>query len=551
MKRKFSRRDLLKLMGATAGAGIVSACTPHLLTTSPTQISSLTPSLTLKPSPSPIPQYTASPEINRSKYFENVELIESTNIPLKIGDNVYTIRSSAIRDMNEDEIADAILTIATYPENIRQPIVILNGDGPVKNIAEQVFPGGIPSVRHANQIFFTDINNDNREDLLISEAGLDHFPWYSPDALIGIGMNRGGGIWEDVSATVPEEAKGLRNYSLAAGDLYHDGIVRIILPSQAVMGNSPNYYGPNETGLLFWNGSKFVFQKNWIDMSLWWTPENLYASSFMSVQDIDGDGWQDLYISGSWTEPNHRVIYGNKSFPSKEMLFTLPEGPYGHTPWNTFNQSGVNFAQGADVDQVVIKDFDGDGNLDIVSVMEDVQNYKPGVFTDKDNPSYADVYKNGGTIYGNTWFQVLRNDGGRHFVDVTSQGRDLGYRYYISLLPIDIDLDGDIDLIGQYWSKPIVGKCIARWGSTIFVNEGDMVFRAVDVADVFPELASEAAQVSQASDCATLGLGVLFPTVITADGMKGLLVAPIEYDSANPRLRVLRFQTTGRFHIPQ
>ena len=34
-----------------------------------------------------------------------------------------------------------------------------------------------------------------------------------------------------------------------------------------------------------------------------------------------------------------------------------------------------------------------------------------------------------------------------------TQGVDLGYRYYFSLLPIDFDLDGDIDIVGQYWSK--------------------------------------------------------------------------------------------------
>lgn len=489
-------------------------------------------------------------EKNRSKYFEKVELLESTNIPLKIGDLVHTIRSSVIRDMDEDGIADAILTIATYPENISHPIVVLNGDGPVNNIARHIFPGGIPSIVHSNQMFFIDIDNDNREDLLISEAGNDHPPWINPDALIGIAMNRGAGIFEDVSATVPGAAKGLRNYSIAAGDLYNDGIIRIILPSQAITGEDPNYSGPEKSGLLFWNGSEFVFQQNWIDMSLWWWPENLYTASFMSVQDIDGDGWQDLYISGNWTTPNHRILYGNDAFPSGEFLFTLPEGPYGHTPWETFMQPDVDFARGSDVNQVVFEDFDGDGDLDIVSLMEDVQNYKPGVFDNKNHPDFTNISENGGTVYANVWFQVLRNDGEGQFVDVQTQGRDLGFRYYIALLPMDIDLDGDIDLVGQFYNKPLAEECISRWGSTIFINAGDLVFHQVETAEVFPELSSEAGQVSWASNCATLGLGVFFPTLITPDGMKGLLAAPIEYNSDSPELRVLRFHATGRFHIP-
>ena len=493
-----------------------------------------------------VPGVIGSDEVDQSKYFEKIELLESASIPLTVGDLDYFIRSSAIHDMDEDGNADVVLTIATYPENRPHPIVVLNGDGPVENIAKDIFSYGIPEIRHSNQILFVDIDNDKRKDLLISEAGLDHSPWYTPDALIGIAMNRGGGIFEDVSAKVPQKAKGLRNYSLAAGDLYNDGINRIILPSQTT---AEGIQGPKMTGLLFWNGSEFEFQQNWIDMSLWWAPENLYSSSFMSVQDIDGDGWQDLYISGSWVTPNHRVLYGSDTFPSKEFLYTLPEGPYGHTPWESFAQPNVDFARGSDVNQVVFEDFDGDGDLDLVSVMEDVQNYKPGVFEDVDHPWYTDVHENGGTIYGNVCFQVLRNDGERQFVDVTTQGKDLGYRYYIALLPIDIDLDGDMDLIGQYWNKSPAEECEPGWGSTILINDGNLVFSKVEAEEVFPELSAVVGQVPWASGCNTLGLGAFFPTVISTNGIKGLFVAPIDFNPDEPELRVLRFQATGRFHV--
>lgn len=499
------------------------------------------------PSDSPVPTPSPTIDIIRSDYFTKVELLESTKIALLAGDGVHTIRSSVMGDMDGDGSADAIFTMGTYPENLPHPIVVLDGDGPVANIAGEVFPGGIPSVRHANQIFFVDIDNDGREDLLISEAGIDHPPWYTEDAMIGIGMNRGNGIFENVSAKVPEEAKGLRNYPLAAGDLYNDGIVRIVLPSQSI---AEDHEGPRMTGLLFWNGSEFEFKQNWIDMSLWWWPENLYTASFMSVQDIDGDGWQDLYLSGNWTTPNHRVLYGNESFPSAEFLYTLPDGPYGHTPWDDFMESETGAVHGSDVSQVVLEDFDGDGDLDIVSILEDVQNYLPGVFDDKDHSWYADISKNGGAIYRNVWFQVLRNDGERQFVDVREQGRDLGYRYYIALLPIDIDLDGDMDLIGQYYNKTDTKECIQRWGSTIFINAGNMVFDSIDAIEIFPELSSEADRGSQAADCATMGLGIFFPTVINADGMSGLFVAPIEYNTEKPELRVLRVYATGKFHIP-
>ena len=509
-----------------------------------------TPSRTHKPKPNPTPTQTPeeiSQENNGNQFFEKIEFVEESDIPLQIGDEVYTIRSSVLHDMDEDGILDAIFTIATYPENIVHPVVILRGDGSAQNIAEQIFPDGVPSVAHANQIFFMDINNDSLEDLLISEAGNDHYPWYTEDAKIGIGLNRGGGIFEDVSAQVPEKAIGLRNYPLAAGDLFNDGIVRIVLPSQETQFTN----GPRKTGLLYWNGTEFIFEQNWVDVYLWWWKEDLKSSSFMAVRDLDNDDWDDLYISGNWTTPNHRILYGNEAFPSAEFLYTLPDGPYGHTPWKTFEQSNVDIAIGADVNQVVFKDFDGDGDLDIVSVMEEVRNYKPRVFEDQSHSWYQNVFENGGAIYGNIWFHVLRNEGNRQFTDVIEQGIDLGYRYYIALLPLDFDLDGDIDLIGQYWSKTDSGECVARWESTIFINQGDMNFYRVEASDVFSKLSSYANERSWASDCATLGLGVFFPTKITHDGMTGLLVAPIEYDSENPRLRVIRFHATGKFSVPE
>jgi len=456
--------------------------------------------------------------------------------------------------MDADGNTDAVFTISTYPKNTSHPIVVLNGDGPVENIAKQVFPGGVLSVFMPNQMFFIDIDNDDREDLLISDAGLDRPPFLNPEAMIGIAMDRGDCLFEDVSATVPDAAKGLRNYSLAAGDLYNDGIVRIVLPSQAITGEDedpPNHNGPEKSGLLYWNGYEFEYQQNWIDMSLWWWPGMLYASSFMSVQDIDNDGWQDLYLSGIWETPNHRVLYGHEHFPSGQEIITLPEGPYGHTTWDYFMQPDVDMANGTDVNKVVLHDFDGDGDLDIVSIMENVQWYKPGVFDDETHDDYDFISAEGGIIYGNVWFQVLRNEGERNLVEVVSQGRDMGFRYYISLLPVDIDLDGDTDLIGQYWNKINTGECKSVWGSTIFINTGNLEFQPIDAEDVFPELSEQAVQLpanSWVSDCATSGLGVLFPTVITPEGMKGLFVVPFDN---KPILRVLRFQAAGQFQLPE
>lgn len=456
-----------------------------------------------------------------SAYFDHVELVETSTLAFEPGDDEYFPRSAALYDMNGDGYPEAIVTFATYPENIPHPIFIFDGQGPISNIAPELFPEGVPVIAHSNQIFFIDINNDGLEDMLISDAGLDRPPWVTEDSKIGIGINLGNGLWKNVSETVPEDAKGIRNYALAAGDIYNDGIVRIVYQTSR--------------SLLFWNGTEFELQRNWVTQQFWNWDNVFHATSFMQVLDLDNDGWQDLYISGDWTTPNHRVIFGSENFPSKNSIVVLPDGPYGHTPWKTFEEEGV--ARGADVNKVVFEDFDGDGDLDIVALMEDVHNTTNSV------------------DYKNFWFQVIRNDGERQFVDLTDLGQDLGPRYYITFFSIDFDLDGDLDLLGHYWGKTWGDNaCGQRWGTTLFINQGDFVFQKVEFDEVFPEpdLTNYANLPSDMGSCTTHGLGIFFPTSITQDQMEGLFVVPIEkYGNSDQRhLRILRILATGAFQMP-
>jgi hypothetical protein len=105
--------------------------------------------------------------------------------------------------MHDDGTADAILTIATYPENIFHPIVVLNGDGPVI-IASRV-PRRNASIAHANQIFFIDINNDQREDLPSrrQDVTIRHV---NPDALVGIAANAAAACSRTYPQPIPQGA---------------------------------------------------------------------------------------------------------------------------------------------------------------------------------------------------------------------------------------------------------------------------------------------------------------------------------------------------------
>ena len=468
-------------------------------------------------------------------YFTSLNLDETAHVALlATSDTAYNYRSSAQRDLNGDGFPESILTVATYPDNVQQPIVIIDGQGAIRNIAPTLFPGGVPALSHSPQTMFADYDNDGLTDIFFAEAGIDHPPWTGK--LVGIAHNLGNGTYEDVSATVPAAAKGLRCYSLTVGDLYGDGIERAVFPSQTQ---------PDQTGLLSWQNGAFVFDQNWIDQSLWWSPQNLNASSNMQVRDLDGDGHDDLYISGSWTTPNHQIMFGGPGFPTAANLTQLPEGVFGHTTWDEYSAADVMMAEGADVDEVAIADFDGDGKLDIITISEDNQIFKPGVFTDTKYSGYADIHANGGTAYYHTALQILHNNGDRTFADITSDTpeSDLGMRYYNTLEAIDLDLDGDLDLIGHYWSKTYDNTTAPLYGTTFFFNDGQGHFTRVEATEMFPEL------LAASPDTSSIGLGAFFPRQITSTGVEGFFSA-VSGSATSQELRVLRFSASGAFHLP-
>jgi len=469
-------------------------------------------------------------------YFTSVTEPERLSVPLKKGESTYTYRSALFQDLNGDGVGDIVISIGTYPNNTSQPIVIFDGAaGTLANAAPTMFTGGmVTSVRHSNQIFTADFNNDGLQDLLISEAGLDHDPWTGDK--IGIAINNGNGTYTDISNNVPANAQGLRAYSMAAGRFFNDGITRVVVPSAT---------DPSHTVLLSWQSNAFVVQPNWVDGAIWGFPGNMAYASYLEARDIDGDGYVDLYGGGNWTTPNNRVLWGSANFPAVENLATLPEGHTGHTPWADYDKPGVSTAQGGDVNRVVFADFDGDGKTDIVSITEQANIYKPGAFTDTKYPDYAAIHANGGTAYYNGWLQVLKGDGARTFTDITAAmgTGDLGMKYYVALFTRDLDLDGDLDLVGHYWAKFYNGALVApRWGTTIFLNDGKAAFRAIDARAFAPQLESVSLGTS------FNGLGAMFPITITPTQIDGIFFTPIDANPANPTLLARRFRAVGQFH---
>jgi hypothetical protein len=430
----------------------------------------------------------------------NFQLTDATGIFTE-GDS--TVRSAAAHDLNGDGYPEAVFTFtAPRPSTTSLQPLVVEASGRMRLATGQFFPAGAPTVKHSPQTLFADINHDGLEDIVFAEAGSDAPPWQGSG--IGVALNTGGGTYRNVSSLVPADVQTTRSYAMAIGDVDGDGRVEIILPDQN---------GPNPT-LLRWNGNGFDAQRNWIPSSLWQFPDYLTQHSWLNLADFDRDGRQDLLLSGQQSQPSIRILFGAPGGFTEAGLVSLPDGLFGHAPF-----SPVSVAQGAEVDPVVVADFNNDGWPDIFATEEQDLAYPPGLFTDTNYPGYNDIRANGGIVVGESGFQVLLNQGARRFIDVTSAStaQNLGRHHYSDLMAVDMNNDGFVDIVGVYQTQYYAGARM-QWGTTLFLNDGTGAFQLVDGTRL---LAS--ATITGSRDAQQSNLGSFIPTVVNPQRTEGVV----------------------------
>ena len=226
----------------------------------------------------------------------------------------------------------------------------------------------------------------------------------------------------------------INSHAFAEGDLNSDGLPDLFIPddianvSQTCSSTPRGCHGytmlNNGDGTFVLGSADFPFLGN-----IWGS----------GVHDFDGDGYGDILVSldnidesnvffdaKHWDSESAMIMFGNADGDYKRDIVYLPESPLGE------NFIGLEFH---------IDDLDEDGHVDLIAIHTgDIQ-----------SQSEFEGYYEGMAL------QVLKNNGGREFEDITDVFVD---RSLEADLPIDapkpsyyqyIDLDGDGDK--DLWPK--------------------------------------------------------------------------------------------------
>ena len=346
--------------------------------------------------------------------------------------NGSSVSGFAVTDINRDGYDDIIYHGATITHNpfqdfnIKNPPVVLlsQGNGEFINGSQYLFGEEIPVMQDIIDILVEDFNGDGLDDYLFVNLGIDSAPYLGGRNFLYVSQKDGPLIRDDK----------FLNYSVSdfthssdAGDIDNDGDIDVILVNLRTPSSSANIT------VLENLGDRFLPRR---------VPNNTGAWHSRAVLvDLDNDGFLDLALGGS---------EGDQSFST--------------VIWNN-----------------------GEGHFNSPHRAEQLPDYiKPGRTTifweiggifpiDLNNDGYLDLLISADSR-GNNGLQALINDGKRVFSDQTAQYfPDQGAfgNFHTEVKLIDIDLDGDLDLIffdGDPWEH--------LYYNILWINNGQNVFTA-------------------------------------------------------------------------
>ena len=280
-----------------------------------------------------------------------------------------------------------------------------------------------------------DADGDGRVDLFLANFGTNQL-W----------RNLGGGRFEDVSGAAGVATEGRWSVAASFFDYDRDGDLDLFVVDYVdytlashrrcyAPSSRPDYCGPQsyrpEVDRLYRNRGDGTFEDASLDLGFLRRPGSGLG---VVATDVDGDGWQDLYVANDQMANHLWLNRQGATFVEDALLAGAALSADGEA------EAGMG---------VVAADFDNDGDEDLFL-----------------------THLMGQT---NTYY---RNDGDGFLADATSvvglaaAGRDLtGF----GVVPIDVDLDGWLDLLVVNGSVKVLEERVAA-GSSNPLEQRDLLF---------------------------------------------------------------------------
>jgi tetratricopeptide (TPR) repeat protein len=296
-------------------------------------------------------------------------------------------------DYNNDGCTDILVLRGGWEVPQRKSLLKNNCDGTFTDVTKAA--GLAEPATSTQTAVWTDINNDGLLDLFVgSENG--------PAQLF---LNNGDGTFKDISHSAGIDqvtyAKGV-----VAGDYDNDGWPDLYVS---------NFQGEN---LLYHNNHDNTFTEVAHDAGVLGNGRGFAAFFF----DYDNDGWPDIFVTSYFTSVDEtvRTYLGlPHNVTSLKLYRNLGNGTF-HDVTKEVGLNKVYMPMGGN-----FGDFDNDGFLDI--------------YLGTGNPSYASLVPN----------VLLRNDGGKKFVDVTSSSGTGELHKGHGVAFADMENNGKIDIITE------------------------------------------------------------------------------------------------------
>jgi hypothetical protein len=366
--------------------------------------------------------------------------------------------SPVTADLNRDGNQDLIVLGASYPVDgitspTPQPAAVFFGDenGGFSPVPQNVFPASTMLTVHPRKVLVEDFNGDGRSDIFVSSHGWDTAPF--PGEQNRLILSQPNGSWIDATSSLPQLSD--FSHSSAAADIDHDGDVDIfvgngyagqnhILP-YVLLNDGAGRLSLTRNNIPVFAGSIFDFDSG-----------HMFPAS--TFADLNNDGWSDLIIgadaSASYNTNTKTAVLWNRSGLFSQTDMTLIPAP-------------ASFPTHIDLDMQPI-DINGDGFRDLVVTGTQGQPFYDG------------------------WFvQLLLNNGGHSFVDVTANlvastdamggtpGQRTGAPWGMWVNVADYNRDGFQDFALEY-----AGAQLTQATPLIWLNDGTGHFHPIKVSDL-------------------------------------------------------------------